>query len=302
NEWVEIAMAIKSEVDSEVGFELFNNWSSLSEKYNQKDTASTWKSIRSFGKISIGTLFYRANENGWTGEQKVKASHHSSIKNNDRSYSVTQSLDNKEIKYQEMAALAKQIYDNSKEAVNDYLYLKRKKALAHGARVLNKDVSVFASGFGKKGHLIIPLLDTKGDIQSLLTILPSKKKDQLDKCFMRGARKSGCFYPIGTYQKDKPIIISEGFATASSIHQATGYYSIMGVDAGNLKPVTEALSKAYPNNRLMIACDNDQYKGNKNTGVEQAKKIAHSVNNTSIIIPEFKSLLSHPTDFNDLHQ
>ncbi|MCF6812624.1 DUF927 domain-containing protein, partial [Thiotrichales bacterium 19S9-12] len=42
--------------------------------------------------------------------------------------------------------------------------------------------------------------------------------------------------------------------------------------------------------------------GNKNTGVEQAKKIAHSVNNTSIIIPEFKSLLSHPTDFNDLHQ
>ncbi|MCF6808194.1 PriCT-2 domain-containing protein, partial [Thiotrichales bacterium 19S9-12] len=42
NEWVEIAMAIKSEVDSEVGFELFNNWSSLSEKYNQKDTASTW--------------------------------------------------------------------------------------------------------------------------------------------------------------------------------------------------------------------------------------------------------------------
>ncbi|MCF6786120.1 PriCT-2 domain-containing protein, partial [Corynebacterium parakroppenstedtii] len=44
-EWVEIAMAIKSEIDSEVGFSLFEQWSRSSDKYHQKDTYNAWQSI-----------------------------------------------------------------------------------------------------------------------------------------------------------------------------------------------------------------------------------------------------------------
>ncbi|MCF6777503.1 DUF927 domain-containing protein [Thiotrichales bacterium 19X7-9] len=321
-EWVEIAMAIKSEIDNEVGFELFNQWSSLSEKYNQKEACNVWKSIQSNGKITIGTLFFMARENGWSKQisNNSEYSIHSDVNdncnrpnrqsngtrrritNNNSESNVSEScINDKEAQYQEMATIAEKIYQSAKDASNDYPYLKKKGALTHGIKILNEDVNAFAGSFGKKGHLIIPLFNIKGSMLSLLSILPSKKNGQPDKCLMRGAKKSGCFYPIGNYQKDKPIIVSEGFATASSIYQATGLYTIMGVDAGNLKPVVDSLSGLYPENKIIIACDNDQYKSTKNTGIEQAKKAAQSKANVSLIIPEFKSTVSKPTDFNDLH-
>ncbi|MCF6764706.1 DUF927 domain-containing protein [Thiotrichales bacterium 19S3-7] len=295
-EWVEIAMAIKSEIDSEVGFSLFEQWSRSSDKYHQKDTYNAWQSIDANGKVNIATLYYRAKENGWCDEVNKKTEKVSEVITK-----VNTHLGDKEIQYQKMAIIAEKIYQSAKGASNDYPYLKKKGALTHGVKILNEDVNAFACGFGKKGHLIIPLFNIKGSMLSLLSILPSKKNAQPDKCLMRGAKKSGCFYPIGNYQKDKPIIVSEGFATASSIYQATGLYTIMGVDAGNLKPVVDSLSGLYPENKIIIACDNDQYKSSKNTGIEQAKKAAQSKANVSLIIPEFKSTVSKPTDFNDLH-
>ena len=41
-------------------------------------------------------------------------------------------------------------------------------------------------------------------------------------------------------------LIAEGYATAASLHEATGLPVIVAFDAGNLLPVAQAIHKRYP--------------------------------------------------------
>jgi putative DNA primase/helicase len=64
NEWAAIAMALKSEL-GEDGFQLFDEWSRKSDKYNARDIRDTWRSCGPDGGITIATLFYKAKIIGW---------------------------------------------------------------------------------------------------------------------------------------------------------------------------------------------------------------------------------------------
>ena len=61
--WIKVGMALKSG-----GFDvsIYNDWSATSEKYKDGEPVSKWKSFKKSG-ISIGTLFYLARQNGYTG-------------------------------------------------------------------------------------------------------------------------------------------------------------------------------------------------------------------------------------------
>ena len=63
NEWVRIAMAIKSEL-GEAGYSIFDNWSQGSDKYIACDCRDTWRSIKCDGGVTIATLFGKAKEHG----------------------------------------------------------------------------------------------------------------------------------------------------------------------------------------------------------------------------------------------
>ena len=45
---------------------------------------------------------------------------------------------------------------------------------------------------------------------------------------------------------DGLILIAEGYATAASLHQATGHPVAVAFDAGSLAPVSAALRKLIP--------------------------------------------------------
>src|SRR5690606_17357922 len=62
--WVTMGMAIKSEV-GEAGFEIWDAWSRQADSYNSNDARDVWKSIRAEGKVTAGTLFFKAKANGW---------------------------------------------------------------------------------------------------------------------------------------------------------------------------------------------------------------------------------------------
>ncbi len=119
---------------------------------------------------------------------------------------------------------------------------------------------------------------------------------------IKGARKRGCFYNIGSVYDTETLLICEGFATGSSIYQATQISTVVAFDAGNFEPVISSIRARFPDKQIIICADNDQWK-DKNVGVESAKTVANK-HNCKFVWPEFTETVckgKKPTDFNDLH-
>lgn len=62
--WVTVGMALKSTGAGRQAFELWDTWSQTSDKYVAEDMAYRWESFHGEG-ITLSTVFYIANQNGW---------------------------------------------------------------------------------------------------------------------------------------------------------------------------------------------------------------------------------------------
>lgn len=172
-------------------------------------------------------------------------------------------------------------WKQSKNASDSHPYLQKKGVHAYGLKVM-------------KDSLMVPLYDTAGSIQGIQFIQPDGSKT-----FKTGTAKQGSYFPIGK-PKDNNLLICEGYATGASLHEATGDAVAVAFDAGNLKPVAEALRAKYPALRLIICADNDKW-SEINTGVVKSTEAARSVGGM-LTIADIPDNGSKPTDFNDLHQ
>jgi putative DNA primase/helicase len=143
-------------------------------------------------------------------------------------------------------------------------------------------------------RLIVPMRDTAGVLHSVQVIGASG-----DKRFFPGGRMTGMYYAIG--KPNGLLCISEGFATGSSINEATGHAVAVAFTAGNLDPVARALRAKYPDLRIVV-CADDDYCTAGNPGVTKAIEAAAAVDGL-VALPDFGS--DRPdgaTDFNDLAQ
>lgn len=152
------------------------------------------------------------------------------------------------------------------------------------------------SGTGAKidaeGRLIIPAKDVKGRIHSLQRI-----SDDGGKRFLPDGAISGHFATIGT-NKNGPVYVVEGFATAASVHAATGQPVVVAFNAGNLEPVIAEIRQKSPKREIIIAGDDDRFtEGNPGRAKAEAAARKHKCR---AIFPKFKTLHDNPTDFNDL--
>lgn len=190
-----------------------------------------------------------------------------------------------EERYKKVSISAKEQWLEAQSvAGQDHPYLMKKGVLSH--HIKQND----------QGQLIIPLQNTEGEILSLQTIDQQGKKR-----FLTGGKKQGCYYPIGSIKSNDPyLIISEGYATAASIHEATKLPVMVAFDAGNLKPVAVALYEKSPQKTLIIAGDNDHHRST-NVGQIKAQEAAQAVNGIAIL-PQFTAEEKQQklTDFNDL--
>lgn len=171
----------------------------------------------------------------------------------------------------------------------DSPYLKRKGVQGHGVR------------YSRDGReVIIPLLDTSGRIHGLQRIFP-EKRNGVDKNFWpAGLAKQGHFFQLGP-QPTSVLLVAEGYATAASLFEATGWPTVVAWDAGNLQPVAEALAKRYRGVKLLI-CADDDYLTDGNPGCTKASAAALAVDG-SWVAPQFAQDRAGKkiTDFNDLH-
>jgi len=206
--------------------------------------------------------------------------------------------------------------------------------------LIRKGVGAFGVRFSPNGAMAIPMLDISGRIHGLQFILDkAKQKDLIEK--HNGRDKQ--FWPVGVAKKShfhligSPttlLIIAEGYATAASLHTATGFPVAVTFDAGNLSSVAQALKKRYPKAQILIAADDDAFgkckhcqspvnvnqgancpaceqpHGRKNAGAGYAELAALTVNGR-FILPKFADEAARfdhyaknqgkLTDFNDLH-
>lgn len=147
-----------------------------------------------------------------------------------------------------VAVKAESIYSDAAPAKEDHPYLQTKKVGA--------DRFLAQSG----DRLVLPLLDRDFNVVSLQYISPDGRKQ-----FLKGGRTSGCFCPIGMPDDyTGPVFMAEGYATAMSVHEATGRPCIVAFNAGNLPKVAEALKDTWD---ITVVADNDESK----TGEKYAK-------------------------------
>jgi phage/plasmid primase-like uncharacterized protein len=133
------------------------------------------------------------------------------------------------------------IWENCIEASPEHPYLQRKGVAPHGARVTGD------------GRLVVPLYDQDDTIASLQYISADGSK-----LYHLGGKTSGCFWQIGAWEGHGTIYIAEGFATAATIHEATGRPCVVAYSASNLVPVTAQVREMHGHmTDLVIVADND---------------------------------------------
>lgn len=182
----------------------------------------------------------------------------------------------------ETAIKCQHIWNRSSIEANNHPYLTKKKVQAHGIKLDPRTES-----------LAIPLNDADGNISTLQFIDKDGRK-----ILKKGGKAQGAHLKIKG--NDDVILISEGYATAATLFEATGFTSIMAVNCGNMLPVASLIKKQHQDSTIIICADNDCYKDEKkNPGVENAISIKEKIN-CLVCIPRFKDVTSKPTDFNDL--
>jgi len=225
--------------------------------------------------------------------------------------------------------------------VHEYL-VRKKLAGTGGARVFESNDGIRLDGAEADdykylarfhGALVIPMCSPEGKVFGLQFILSRTehrelitRRDGRDKEYWpAGLGKDGTYHLIGT-SPNRLCLLAEGFATAMSIHEATGQTIAVAFDAGNLPKVAKVLHKSYRRVRLM-ACGDDDFlqrcieckhytpvaeencrhcgKPHKksNAGLQRAQESAGD--NGGWVLPKFSAERpldrKGPTDFNDLH-
>lgn len=131
-------------------------------------------------------------------------------------------------------------------------YLSRKQIAPHGVR------------FTPDGAVVVPMLDNLGKIHGLQFILSKHghgnriSKTGRDKEFWpAGHAKRGHYHLLGNPQWI--CLVTEGYATAASLHEHAQYPVAVAFDANNLAPVVDNLRQRYPKVKFLICADDDRF-------------------------------------------
>ncbi|RTL30999.1 MAG: DUF927 domain-containing protein, partial [Rhodocyclaceae bacterium] len=155
------------------------------------------------------------------------------------------------------------IWNSAKPAPDDHPYLVRKGVPSYGLRVgtWSKWSEVRPNEWDEvhiPNALLVPMRSPSGTLHSLQAIY-ADKLDGRDKDFLPHGEKRGKHHLIGEIFPNQPVCVAEGYATAASLHQVTGWPVAVAFDAGSLEPVARALQEAYPQARFILCADDDAF-------------------------------------------
>ncbi|KGW22185.1 toprim domain-containing protein [Burkholderia pseudomallei] len=198
------------------------------------------------------------------------------------------------------ATLAERIWNAAKPAAKPsdvtHPYLRAKGIGANGARVGDWPVIDPDTGeirYTVRNALLLLVRDFDKRPHSVQAIIERTGEDgqrEFTKLFLRDGAKRGHFFPIGQPRKGADgrhtFIVAEGFATAASVHEATGHGCVVAFDAGNLAPVCREIRARFPDARVLIVGDRDAEEHAQSTGSRKAADAALEVG-ACLFIPEW---------------
>lgn len=168
----------------------------------------------------------------------------------------------KQIKQELAADDSAKIWDGLTLATGQHPYLTRKGVQPHMARV------------DGRGALVVPMTDLEGEMMSLQTIFQDGKK-----LFHKGGKTVGAMLQFGS--KGPKVYLAEGFATAATIYEETGIWTVATFSAQNLVPVAESLRASDTTLEIVVIADNDK----SGTGQNYANQVAAKYGATVIVSP-----------------
>jgi phage/plasmid primase-like uncharacterized protein len=201
-------------------------------------------------------------------------------------------------------------------ATPDHPYLRKKGVGRHGDGIGVNDTGPLKIHGGEdtpqlwsaKGDLIVPIHTIDGTLVGAQTINTRGHKSFPRGCSWRGGMYWLTGEPPGRAWMDV-ILIAEGYSTAATLHERTGYPVATAFAAGNLEPVAQACRQHWPCATIVIAGDNDHAKDHEldargrsknNVGREKAEQAAAAVGGV-VALPPF-SRHEPGSDWNDLAQ
>jgi putative DNA primase/helicase len=196
-------------------------------------------------------------------------------------------------------ARAQQILETSPRASNDNPYAKRKRIRVEGLKVRSYTGEIFK--LPCNDTLVVPMFvigaEDRPELAGLQFIWGDGEKRFLGPV-------EGAFFVIGRPEKTGTLLVSEGFSTGASLHEASGLPVLVAFNCGNLEPVCRTARKRWPDIRLVIAADDD-WKTRRpngepwNPGIECANAAALASGGL-VAIPAFPAdRADKQTDFND---
>ena len=303
--WWKAGAALKSEFD-EGGRSLWEDWGRGYPKWNQREANAQWKSFK-HGHIHIGTLFHMAKDNGFTFSQNYRAPSAEEIAHREVAWAVKREVQDAwdKVSRDHAARTANIVWENANTRPADagFPYLSD-KGITDPAVLSNARINRFKD----EDRLVIPMYDRPNHIVNRQAIDANG-----GKFFLPGGEVGGAYGKIAAPNSDWTggVYLAEGFATAASIHTATGKPVIIAFNAGNLPKVAAKMAQMLPENTpVYIAADNDA----SQTGIKKAAEAAQVLGNRArVVMPEFTGdeiarfqqkhgQDSLPSDFNDLHE
>ena len=204
----------------------------------------------------------------------------------ERALAIEEANRAEEAAYEAMAIKAMEMLKAARP-VELHPYLRRKQIRPHGAKV------------DRHGNLVLGYRDVPGKLWTWQTITPDGKKR-----FPKGGRVAGNFVMVRSTDPSNtgPIVVAEGWATACSIAQATGFMALAAGMSTNLASVARAARGRCPERPIVLAADDDVKATGRNPGREAAEAAALEVGGV-VVLPDFgPNRPGGVSDWNDLHQ
>ena len=225
------------------------------------------------------------------------------------------------------AAWAAQVWAHARP-VTEHDYLTRKGVKAHGLRLftgldglvfddLDEDnlrrLQLACQTVGDVQHdaLLVPMHDAKGQVNGLQIIYgkghPRRARLERDKEFWpTGMAMGGTHGLVGPVPRTGVLLIAEGYATAATLHESTGYPVAYAFSANNLAKAGKALRKQSPGVKILF-CADDDYLTEGNPGLSAAANATAEIPDSAWVKPDFTDEAGADrragkklTDFNDL--
>lgn len=303
-EWYEMAFAIRSEFGAD-GFDVWDSWGSQYARYNKDEAKQQWRSAKPGGGINVGTLIHRAQSLGFAfNDNDCVEISQDEIDARKAKREADEKKYNAEIKQirGEVARIANDAWNNSIPAY-EHPYTTRKGVKIYGARIGNFPIykqpepSQTIEPFKYVQALLLPIQEKNGKIASLQAYFFEDQEFYGDRAYLKAGKKSGCYFLLGTPRDT--IVVTEGYATGCSIHEATGWAVMVAFDSSNLVNIAKTARELFPQAEIIIAGDNDPdnpQTGKPGAGITAANDAGNAANGR-VLFPDAVGM-----DWNDIHQ